>query len=290
MHGSRVRCEFDIADDLWPANADKGQIGQVVQNLVINAAQAMPEGGVIAIKARNESLTGTDGGQLPPGNYVCITVADTGVGIKAENLARIFDPYFTTKQQGSGLGLATVYSIVRKHRGEIDVESELGKGTTFRVRLPALPGLDASAENVSVARDSAMRGRALFMDDEAPIRKLADAILRRLGFDVDLVADGDEAVASYRTAFERGEPYDIVIMDLTVPGGMGGREALEQLLAIDPGVKAIVSSGYSSDPVLANFRACGFRGVVSKPYELGEFSRAVRDVIGSSESRDRSAR
>ena len=282
LHGSRVKAEYDLAPDLWPADADKGQISRVVQNLVINAVQAMPAGGQVRILARNERLHGLEHPPLLPGPYVHIAVSDTGVGIKGEHLDRIFEPYFTTKQTGSGLGLATVYSIVRKHKGHIQVESTPGLGTLFHVWLPAAAaGLAEPAAAVVVENTAPLRGRILFMDDEAPIRKMATVMLRRLGCEVALAADGQAAVDAYRTAREAGRPYAAVVMDLTVPGGMGGLEALEQMRAIDPAVKAIVSSGYSSDPVLANYRSYGFSGRVAKPYEIADFDRVLREVLGA---------
>jgi PAS domain S-box-containing protein len=278
LHGSKVKCEFALATDAWPADADKGQIGQVMQNLVINAVQAMPEGGVIRIAMRNDAVGNGVHPALAAGNYLKVSITDTGSGIRAEHLARIFDPYFTTKQQGSGLGLATVYSIVKKHSGHIDVESELGRGTTFHFWLPAA--------SVAVAKPggttnpfTGMSGRVLFMDDEEPIRLMAGVLLQRLGFQTTLVSDGTEAVSAFRKARDVGRPFDAVVMDLTVPGGMGGKEAMEALLKIDPAVKAIVSSGYSGDPIVANFRSHGFRGRVSKPYRVADLAKALRLVL-----------
>jgi PAS domain S-box-containing protein len=282
LHGSRVKCEFDLPAGLWLADADKGQLGQVVQNLVINATQAMPEGGTIRIGARNESVAVDSRRPLTSGDYVRISVADTGTGIKAEHLAKIFDPYFTTKQQGSGLGLTTVYSIIRKHNGHIEVESELGRGTTFYFWLPARreEQLDLPEDRVDATKP--LQGRVLFMDDEEPIVQMASLLLQRLGFEVEQARDGAETVQKFTAAHEAGRPFDLVVMDLTVPGGMGGRDAIEELRQIDPGVKAIVSSGYSSDPVLANYRAYGFRGMVAKPYKIDDFTRVLREVMRES--------
>ena len=279
LHGSRVKCEYDFPADLWPADADKGQISQVVQNLVINAVQAMPEGGIIRIDARNETPSGRSRPPFRAGDYVRISVADTGTGIKTEHLAKVFDPYFTTKQQGSGLGLATVYSILKRHQGHIEVESELGRGTTFHIWLPAMRAQQLDLPAQPAASLSPMQGRVLLMDDEEPIREMARFLLNRLGFQVELAADGAEAVRIYQTAQDGGQPFDLVIMDLTVPAGMGGQEALERLRQINPGVKAIVSSGYSSDPVLANYRSHGFRGMVAKPYQLDDLTRALREAL-----------
>ena len=284
LHGSRVKAEYHVEDDLWPADADKGQMGRVVQNLVLNAVQAMPEGGTVKIALKNERIDGLSRLALAPGDYVQIAISDTGVGIRPEHLPRIFDPYFTTKQMGSGLGLAAVYSIVNKHRGSIDVESQLGVGTTFTIWLPASRSeVDEESGEPMSTRHAPMKGRVLFMDDEESIRHMASFLLRRFGFDVTCVPDGAEAVRRYREAQESGEPYALVIMDLTVPGGMGGREAVAQLRKIDPRVRAIVSSGYSSDPVLANYQAHGFCGVAAKPYEVSDLARVLRAALSNSE-------
>ena len=280
LHGAKARSEFHIAEDLWPANADKGQVGQVVQNLVINAVQAMPDGGVVTITAANAVQLASNGDRSPlrPGRHVFIAVSDTGVGVASDHLVKIFDPYFTTKKQGSGLGLATVYSIIRKHQGHIEVESTLGKGTTFRLWLPA------ASENpvVQVVEEAArpvLHTRVLFMDDEAPIRDMAMMFMQRIGAQCEVAADGAEAVRKYREALDAGKAFNVVVMDLTVPGGMGGREALEKIRQIDPQVRAIVSSGYSQDPILSDHSAHGFRGILPKPYTLDQLIRALQEVL-----------
>ncbi len=278
LHGSRVRCEFTVSTDLWPADVDKGQIGQVVQNLVINAVQAMPEGGVVRIKLINESHDGDAVRAIVPGAYLRFEISDEGTGIRPENLGRIFDPYFTTKATGSGLGLAMVYSIVKKHDGHIEVDSELGLGTTFRILLPALPAALPPAI-VREEQTGPMAGRVLFMDDQESIRRMAVTLLERLGFEVVAVRDGAEVVREYSAARDSARPFDVVLMDLTVPGGVGGREAMESLRQLDPEVRAIVSSGYSSDPVLANYRAHGFRARVAKPYRASDLARVLREVL-----------
>jgi len=284
LHGSQVRAAYDLAPDLWPADADKGQIGRVVQNIVINAVQAMPNGGTLRVAARNDPLDGTTVPGLRAGNYVQIAIADTGEGIPPEHLARIFDPYFTTKQTGTGLGLAAVYSIVKKHSGHIDVESQVGQGTTFRTWLPALHGEATGSDSRPPWTPSKLKGRVLFMDDEKIIRDLASTLLKRFGLDVECAVDGAEAIAKYRLARTAGKPFDLVIMDLTIPGGMGGLAAVGELRTIDPDVKAIVSSGYSSDPVMANYRAHGFVAMIAKPYEVNEFARVLRETLGGASS------
>lgn len=278
LHGSKSRCEFDLDPALWPANADKGQLGQVVQNLVINAVQAMPQGGLIRIHAANCTLAAGVVGGLAAGDYVRIAVSDTGTGISPEHLSKIFDPYFTTKQQGSGLGLATVYSIVRKHQGHIEVESRLGEGTTFTLWLPAAERVEKPAPVEPVA-EGTLKARVLFMDDEEPIREMAQMFITRMGGKVVGAADGAAAVKAYREALEAGQRFDVVVMDLTVPGGMGGREAMEQLLKLDPKVRAIVSSGYSRDPVLGSYRRHGFCGILPKPYGLDQLRKVLLDVV-----------
>ncbi|HVS52691.1 MAG TPA: PAS domain S-box protein [Opitutaceae bacterium] len=278
LHGTPVRCEFETAPDLRPADVDRGQIGQVVQNLIMNAAQAMPGGGVIRVRLHNQTLAAGEAGALPAGNYLRLEIADTGKGIAPEHLAHVFEPFFTTKERGSGLGLATVHSVIQKHRGHIVVESRLDAGTTFRMWLPAaraVPAPVVTTENPFTG----LHGRALFMDDEESIRTMTQALLERLGLETLVTSDGGEAVRQYALARMEGKPFDVVIMDLTVPGAMGGAAAMQEILKIDPKARGIVSSGYSSDPVMANYRTHGFRGVVPKPYRVAEFARTIREVI-----------
>ncbi len=282
LHGSKVRCQFDLPADLWPASADKGQIGQVVQNIVINAMQAMPDGGVVDVAASNELLGSEMGQVLAPGRYVRLDLTDHGPGVPPADLGWIFDPYFTTKKHGSGLGLATVHSIVKKHAGHITADSSSGQGTTFHIWLPAAetdvpPVQSLFADHPATA--SSGGARVLVMDDEQFICDLACSILKRYGYHAKAVNDGAAAVAEYARARTAGEPYAVVILDLTIPGGMGGRQAMEELLKLDPTVKAIVSSGYSNDLVLSNYQAHGFRGMVSKPYDVADFAHAVERVL-----------
>ncbi len=279
LHGSKARCDFDLAPEAWPADVDRGQIGQVVQNIILNATHAMPAGGVIRITLRNVTVAAGAKPTLAAGNYLRLSIADSGTGIAPDHLSRIFEPYFTTKKEGSGLGLATVYSIIKKHQGHVEAESKPGAGTTFHLWLPA-----ASTDPVLPAAESkpvlsARSARVLFMDDEATIRSLAGAIFKRMGLEHTAVADGLAVLREFEAARSEGRPYDLVMLDLTVPGGMGGAEAMERLRQIDPGIRAIVSSGYSNDPVMANYLAHGFQGRVSKPYEIPEFMRTLAAAL-----------
>ena len=279
QRGSNVKSEFDMPADLWAADVDKGQISQVIQNLVINAVQAMSDGGTLRISAANERVAAGAHSVLQEGDYVRITVADTGVGIAPEHLGKIFDPYFTTRLHGHGLGLATVFSIIKRHQGHIEVGSKVGHGTTFTFWLPAakVPQSKASAPRAFAGGEH--KGRVLFMDDEEPILKMAERLMKRMGFEVTTVMDGQAAVEKYRAAKEQGVPFDVVIMDLTIPGGMGGKEAIGVLRKYDPGVKAIVSSGYSSDLAMSDFKKHGFRGMVAKPYDISELAGVIKKVI-----------
>jgi two-component system, cell cycle sensor histidine kinase and response regulator CckA len=270
---SSAQVEFDIAADLWPVEVDAGQFGQVIRNIVNNADQAMPDGGVLRVRARN--CPPTDGaGTLLRGPLVKISLQDSGTGIPDDHLRRVFDPYFTTKQRGSGLGLAVAHSVVAAHGGYITVESRLGEGATFHIYLPAYV---ATQERPPVAPSTRPPGRRrlLVMDDEQLVRDVACRILRHLGYDCISTENGEEAVEAYREALEAGQPFDVVIMDLIVLGGMGGKEALARLLEIDPTVRALVSSGYSTDPVLTNYAAHGFLGVISKPYQIVDLQQAI---------------
>jgi PAS domain S-box-containing protein len=277
VSGSKVKCEFGFDDEIWPAEVDEGQISQVIHNLIINADQAMPEGGEINIKLQNISLNGSNGFNADGGNYIRITIEDSGIGMTEELKTKIFDPYFTTKQRGSGLGLTTVYSIIKNHEGHIAASSEIGKGTRFDVYLPA-------AEDIVRAHDTTPNllkgnGKILVMDDEEAVRNAAGEMIKHLGYKVDYAADGKEAIEKYVAAIETGSPFDAVMIDLTIPGGMGGKEANKRLLEIDPGVKTIVSSGYFNDPVMSEYNKYGFKGVITKPYKIDELSRTIHGVL-----------
>ncbi len=278
LSGSNVRRDVSIADDLWPAQVDKGQIYQVLNNVIINADQAMPEGGTIRVRAENVALGAEDSLPLPAGDYVRISVQDEGVGIPPEHLSKIFDPYFTTKQKGSGLGLTTSYSIIAQHDGYIDVESEMGVGTTFHIYVPAFAG-ELQVKTKEADEVPTGEGRVLLMDDEELVLEVAGDILRELGYEAETATDGATAVELYRKAKDCGQPFDAVIMDLTIPGGLGGKETIQQLVQIDPEVKAIVSSGYSNDPIMADFGEYGFSGVVAKPYSISQIAETLHRVI-----------
>ncbi len=268
--GSGVKSQFDAPCDLWAANVDKAQISQVIQNLVINATQAMPEGGTLRITAKNERLGAGRHSTLAEGDYIQISVTDTGAGIPPEHTGKIFDPYFTTKLHGHGLGLATVFSIIRRHQGHIEVSSVVGRGTTFTFWLPAVAAPAPVQSRPPIVTAAGTGGKVLFMDDEAPILVMAERLMRRMGFQFEQAAHGAEAIERYRAAMDSGQPFDLVVMDLTIPGGMGGKEAISLLREIDPAVRAIVSSGYSSDLAMADFRKHGFMGMVAKPYDVAD--------------------
>jgi PAS domain S-box-containing protein len=279
LRGSNVRCEFSFPDDIHPVEVDPGQMNQVINNLIINADQALPDGGIITVSAENVEIGPEDLSTLAAGSYVKISVQDRGCGIPETNLDKIFDPYFTTKPTGSGLGLATVYSIIRKHGGLITVDSSVGTGTTFHIFLPASDNEPTESDPRKRPPDKGA-GRILVMDDEEIIRDVACEILVHLGYETESCGNGEEALRLYERSMGT-EPFAAVLMDLTIPGGMGGKETMKRLREIDPNVKGIVSSGYSNDPILAHYRDYGFRGVVLKPYDIGELGDALHKVIRS---------
>jgi CheY-like chemotaxis protein len=278
LSGSNIILKFDISEDIWNAEIDEGQISQVFHNLVINARQAMSGGGLIKISAENISISNEDEIPLNTGDYIKIIFQDDGPGIKSENLNNIFDPFFTTKEEGSGLGLAITYSIIKKHDGYISVESIIGTGTIFTIYLPAKKKL-LEKETADQKKRYRGSGRILLMDDDKSIRNTVSKMLKYFGFNVDSAGDGEEAIKMYKKALATEDPYRMVILDLTIPGKMGGRETVGELKKIDPHVKAVVSSGYSNDPVMANHSEYGFSAVVKKPFVVEELEDVLFNVL-----------
>ncbi len=282
LRGSRVRGEAQIAADVWAVQVDAGQISQVLNNIIINAVQAMPDGGVLRIVAENAVIERDSLQALAVGKYVRIRLIDTGRGIAPEILDRVFEPYFSTKATGSGLGLASAYSILTRHGGAIAVESTIGSGATFTLHLPATQAAPATAPAPVGEAPSSERSDSpliLVMDDEAAICDIAAAMLGYLGYEVDTCADGTTATRLYEAALIAGRPYAAVIMDLTIPGGMGGKEAAKLILDRRPGARLIVSSGYSHDPIMADYLTYGFCGVLAKPYKVAELGRVLTNAL-----------
>lgn len=286
LRGSKSRAEFSILDDLRPADIDPGQISQVIANLVVNADQAMPNGGTLYVSCKNFSYrlgADTTIPDLLPGNYIQIAIRDEGIGIPENYLKRIFDPYFTTKPKGNGLGLATTYSIIKNHNGLVTVQSEVNLGSTFTLYLPASKLQQIPIEPPRPLNEVvAGTGRVLIVDDEEAIRALVEFTLDRLGYQVSQAESALEGIDIYRQKLEAGERFDLVILDLTLPGGMGGKECLKKLIEIDPTVNAIVSSGYALDATMSRYQDYGFRGVIAKPYEAAELGKIVHETIASS--------
>jgi len=259
------------------------QLGQVLRNIVLNAREAMPGGGMVSVRAENVVQEGNQQSSLDPGHYVRISVSDQGGGIEKDVLPRIFDPYFSTKQRGDqkgmGLGLTICYTIVQKHRGAITVESTVGVGTTFHIYLPALPSRKQT-EKAPEPKRIARPGRILVMDDQEEVRDVLGRLLQQMGHEVELVDDGQKAIELYGSARALGRPFDAVILDLTVPGGVGGMEAIQALLKIDSAVKAVVMSGYAHDPVVVQPNRYGFKGGLAKPFERDQMLEILLRVLG----------
>ncbi len=279
LSGSKVKFNYNETADLLAADIDAVQFRQVIENLAINAQQAMPDGGVFSITAENAREDDIIALQLPEKLYIKLMVCDQGHGIPREYLPKIFDPYFTTKDNGSGLGLATTFSIIKKHGGHISVDSERGVGTTFSIYIPASEEDPVETDDEPDELTSG-NGYILLMDDEKMVREIAMKMLTKLGFRVAVACDGQEALDMYRSSMSSGDEFDAVIMDLTIPGGMGGQELVKKLLELDPNTKAIVASGYSNDPVLAGFKTFGFRGRIAKPFSVAELSACLQHVLG----------
>jgi CheY-like chemotaxis protein len=279
LRGSNVHCDIQLPADLWALNADPNQLAQVISNVVLNAMEATPGAGEILLQAANA----VKAPHLPDGDYVAITVQDFGVGIAPDRLPRIFDPFFTTKNQARGLGLAAAYSVVQRHSGHISVESALGIGTTVIIYLPATRtvagGETAPVEVIPQAVESAQNHlRVLVMDDEEPIRQLIKMALTMNKHEVVLTENGDAFLAAHAAARSAGRPFDLAVLDLTIPGGMGGKEAIRLLRERDREIRAIVSSGYSNDPVMSQCLEYGFDAVLPKPYTISELLRLVQQL------------
>lgn len=284
LRGSNVRCNLDVDPDMWPVNVDPNQIHQVLNNIIINANQAMPKGGEITIHVKNiKTRRSYFPSTISDGPFIEISIQDDGIGITTENLSKIFDPYFSYgKENGSGLGLTTSYSIIKRHEGFMWVNSELGVGTTIFILLPAHPKKfsDQLANSVSI-EDKKKKYTILIMDDEIGVRTILAKMLIRLGYSVIETANGTELISAYETSLSNSDPVDLLIMDLTIPGGMGGEEAIGFLRKKNPHIKAIVSSGYSNDPIMANYSKFGFIGVLMKPFTIKNLKLTLANVLNS---------
>jgi PAS domain S-box-containing protein len=280
LSGSHIKCFHTAPATLWSAEVDRGQISQVFNNLIINSIHAMPDGGAVHVAFENATVQENNALSLKPGDYVKITFRDEGKGIPEEHLPKIFEPYFSTKEGGTGLGLATALSVINRHEGKITVTSKAGAGTTFTLYIPALRDtLSPAAEEVKPVQTG--HGRVLIMDDEELVRTVAGEMLTNLGYEVAYARDGKEAIEAYLKAEREQKAFDVVIMDLTIPGGMGGKDAVRNLLAVAPDAKVIVSSGYSRDPIMAEYKKYGFCGVVCKPYDAVEISGEISKVMNA---------
>ncbi|HUI67200.1 MAG TPA: response regulator [Nitrospirota bacterium] len=283
LTGTTAKSEFSLPGEYCYAEIDEGQMRQVIHNIIINAVESMPQGGTVKVACQKIKLNAEDGIPLQAGDYAKISIQDAGTGISPEHLPKIFDPYFTTKEKRAGMGLATAYSIIKNHGGYITAESKPGKGTTIFIYLPIVM-MEPAPLKVEDVKFPFSSGRVLIMDDEEIIRNVVGEMLMHLGYEVGFAEDGAEAIRLYREAMAASRPFHAVIMDLTIPGGMGGKEAIAKLREIDSHVKAIVSSGYSNDPVMANFKEYGFVGVVTKPYKMKDMNETLRRVLAQSNS------
>ena len=280
LHGSSTSVQYNIPEDLWMVEADRGQISQVIQNIVLNSSQAMPGGGFIEITCKNFPREDIEENLLSnSSDYVKITISDNGVGVPSHVLDKIFDPYFSTKKEGSGLGLAITLSIVNKHHGHISVQSEPDSGSVFTIYLPATKTLSLPDQPTSRPVETVVKARILLMDDDEMILHVAGSMLTALGHEVIQSKDGDECIHLYKELCAAGTPPDLVIMDLTIPGGKGGEETMNDLRQINPQVKVIVSSGYSNDPIMASFTKYGFSAAISKPYIMQDLADVIDQTL-----------
>ena len=278
LSGSNIRCEFNITEDLWCAEVDEAQIIQVINNLAINAKQAMEGQGKIKITAENFISRDNGSAALKEGKFIKISIEDQGHGIAEEHLPKIFDPYFSTKAQATGLGITTAWSIIKRHGGYLTVESKKDVGTKFEIYLPASTQPLKQGEKAP-KQAKTIKAKVLVMDDEEIVRKVAGNLLEHLGHEVTFARDGKEAITLYKRSKKTKRPFDLLILDLTVPDGMGGKKTLEKLLDFDPDVKAIISTGYSNDPVLSDYKNIGFKGFIIKPYKIDQLSDILKKVL-----------
>jgi PAS domain S-box-containing protein len=284
LSGSNVKPLLSQPDNLWLANVDQGQMQQVFGNLTINAKQAMPNGGHLSISMENIELSDKNEPGLEGGRYLRIEIADEGCGIEKGYLDRIFEPYFTTKQAGSGLGLATSYSIIKRHGGHISVTSELGQGTTFTLYLPAAAEQEGAKVNAEATPSHRQQSaRILVMDDEEAIREMLANMLTELNYSAETCSEGTQALKLYRQAAEQNKPFDLVILDLTIPGGIGGKETAQNILALDPEARIVISSGYTEDQLMADHAHYGLAGIVAKPYSLHTLESLLARVLEDKE-------
>jgi len=291
LSGSNVRCDFALPDDLALIAVDKTQVGQAIHNIVLNALEAMPQGGTLNVSAGNVDMDDRTP-DLTPGRYIKIVIADEGFGIRQEDLGKIFDPYFSTKalgtQKGTGLGLSISYSIISNHDGDIKVHSLSGQGTQVSIYLPesqdvdscSAPRLTPQIQDRTSIQATCGTERILVMDDEDLVRDIAGKILKHLGYSVAYAENGEEAIEIYQEALASGTPFDAVILDLTIRAGLGGVETMQKLRALDPNAIGIVSSGYSSKDVMANYQDYGFKGVIAKPYGMQDMGAKLKNVLG----------
>ncbi len=288
LSGSNVNYKLDIAENLETVEADRGQIDQVINNLIINSDQAMPQGGTIFVTAKNVAVnvsgdpSSETNAMLKPGPYVRIDIKDEGVGIPKENIEKIFDPYYTTKPHGNGSGLTIAYSILKAHNGGISVDSEVGKGTTVSLYIPISSKKETNGESKKAdTRPSGTGEKILIMDDDVAIRSVLKQLLKSSGYDVYCTASGKDTIDAYAQAKENGDCFKVVVMDLTIPGGMGGKEAVAKILEIDKNAKVVVASGYSNDPIMANYSEYGFCGVIAKPFNIDEFLAVIKKAAST---------
>ena len=282
LHGSNIKLDIEADNDLKNVSIDKNQISYVIQNVIKNSKEALPNGGIIFIECKNIMLKGNNSFNLKAGSYIEVKIKDEGLGISSEDLSKVFDPYYSTKKKGSGLGLATAYSVIRKHGGYIDINSKEMIGTEIRFFLPTIEDkiLKKIMQNdQTIAKGT---GSVLLMDDDLMICEVTGNILNMLGYETFIANHGERAIEIYKEHLEKDDRIDLVILDLTIQGGMGGKETMENLLSIDPEVKAIVSSGYSDDPIMSHFEKYGFKGFIAKPYQINDLSQKLKEVIESS--------